>query len=83
MELKRQGLTIADSSALRYNNKNFRFLRNIKHLEEQEIDLPDWFIEDPVVSIDIDAIYYRGENLQADQEMDEAIAKFKNKNRRI
>ena len=40
-------------------------------------------MEDPVVSIDIDAIYYRGENPQADQEMDEAIDKFKNKNRRI
>ena len=83
MELKRQGLTIGDSSALRYNNKNFRFLKNIKHLQEQGIDLPDWFMEDPVVSIDIDAIYYRGENPQADQEMDEAIDKFKNKNRRI
>lgn len=83
VELKRQGLTIGDSSALRYNNKNFRFLKNIKHLQEQGIDLPDWFMEDPVVSIDIDAIYYRGENPQADQEMDEAIDKFKNKNRRI
>lgn len=40
-------------------------------------------MEDPVVSIDIDAIYYRGENPQADQTMDEAIAKFKKKNIRI
>ncbi len=77
VELKKQKLTIADSSALRYNNKNFRFLKDIKHLQEQGIDLPEWFIENPVVSIDIDAIYHWGENPQADQAMDEAIDNFK------
>jgi len=77
IELRNQALTIADSSALRYNNKNFRFLKNTKHLEGLGITLPDWFIENPVVSIDIDAIYNRGENKEADQEMDRAISNFK------
>ena len=41
------------------------------------MELPDWFIENPVVSIDIDAIYNWGENPEADQKMDEAISNFK------
>ncbi len=77
VEFRNQNLTLADSSALRYNSKNFRFLKNTKHLQEQGISLPDWFIEDPLVSIDIDAIYNRGENEEADRQMDEAISNFK------
>ena len=76
VEFRNQDLTLADSSALRYNSKNFRFLRDTKHLLNQGISLPDWFIKDPLVSIDIDAIYYRGENKEADRQMDEAISKF-------
>ena len=77
VELKKQKLTLADSTSLGYNSKNFRFLKDIKHLQEQGIELPDWFIENPVVSIDIDAIYNWGENPEADKKMDEAISNFK------
>jgi len=76
VEFRNQDLTLADSSALRYNSKNFRFLKDTEHLLNQGISLPDWFIEDPLVSIDIDAIYHRGENIKADRQMDEAISKF-------
>lgn len=77
IELRNQNLTLTDSTALAYNNSNFRYLKDVEHLEKQGVSLPEWFKKDPIVLIDIDAIYTRGENIEADQKMDEAISNFK------
>lgn len=77
IELRNQNLTLTDSTALAYNNSNFRYLKDVEHLEKQGVSLPEWFKKDPIVLIDIDAIYTRGENIEVDQKMDEAISNFK------
>lgn len=75
-EFKNQNLTIADSTILAYNSQNFRFLKDTSKLKEQYSNIPEWFEENPIVSIDIDAIYTRGENKEADRAMDEAISRY-------
>lgn len=77
VELRNQNLTLADSTSLAYNNSNFRFLNDMSHLKENKNELPNWFLENPIVCVDIDAIYQRGENQEADKKMDEAISNFK------
>lgn len=75
VEFRNQNLTIADSTILAYNQQNFRFLKDTSMVKKEYQDIPEWFLENPVVSIDIDAIYERGENEEADRAMDEAISR--------
>ena len=77
VELKKQNLTITDSTCLSYQSNNFRFLENTNALKNEKMELPEWFINDPLVLIDIDALYYRGQNQEADEKMDSAISNFK------
>lgn len=76
VEFRNQNLTIADSTILAYNPQNFRFLKDTTKVKEQYSNIPDWFLENPIVSIDIDAIFTRGENEEADKAMDDAISRF-------
>lgn len=76
IEFRNQNLTITDSTILAYNPQNFRFLKDTSKVKKEYQNVPEWFLENPVVSIDIDAIYTRGENEEADKAMDEAISRF-------
>lgn len=76
VEFRNQNLTIADSTMLAYNSQNFRFLKDTSKVTKEYQNVPEWFLENPVVSIDIDAIYERGENEEADRAMDEAISRY-------
>ena len=77
LELKNQNLTITDSTCLSYQSNNFRFLKNVDFLKDKKIELPEWFVKNPIVLIDIDALYYRGQNKEADEKMDDVISNFK------